>query len=55
MSWNRLDSNAVNLMTYCLHKLGRYIHHKICKMLLSNATIETPATTAYLDSKIDHM
>ena len=46
-------------MTDCMDKLDRYIDHRICKMLPSNALLKPPATTTYLkvtclDSKIDH-
>ena len=47
-------------LTYCMDRLDRYIDHRICEILPSNLTVETPAATTYfkvacLDSKISHI
>ena len=39
---------AFHLMTDCMDKLNCFIDHRICDMLPSKATVETPGTTTYL-------
>ena len=39
---------AFDLMTDCMDKPDRYIDHRICEMLPSNAIVEILATTTYL-------
>ena len=52
LSWNLSDNIWITVVHDRLYqdKLDRYIDHRICKMLPSNATVEfkPPATTTYL-------
>ena len=64
--WKRLHNcpeiyrTTFDFIKDCMDKLDHYIDHRICKMLPSNETIESPETTTYLwvvclGSKIDNM